>query len=116
MEGRRLWCQIRCENGRSISIGYQNELSYFYIDRSGCVEPALSDWMGQLMGGSYRSSMDAIDWYILYDYNSVELVAANGRINISSLCYLMDDIEVIEFFADSGSVTINDSSIVQLIK
>lgn len=72
--------------------------------------------MGQLMGGSYRSSMDAIDWYILYDYNSVELVAANGRINISSLCYLMDDIEVIEFFADSGSVTINDSSIVQLIK
>ena len=104
------------KNGRSISIGYQNELSYFYIDRSGCVEPALSDWMGQLMGGSYRSSMDAIDWYILYDYNSVELVAANGRINISSLCYLMDDIEVIEFFADSGSVTINDSSIVQLIK
>lgn len=37
-------------------------------------------------------------------------------INISSLCYPRGDIEVIEFFADSGSVTINDSSIIQLIK
>lgn len=104
------------KSGKSISIGYQNELSYFYIDRSGCIVPALSDWMGQIMGGSYRPSMDAIDWYILYDYNSIELIAANGRINISSLCYPRGDIEVIEFFADSGSVTINDSSIIQLIK
>lgn len=108
--------RLIAKNGKTVSIGYQNELSFFYINRSNCVDASLSDWMGQLMGGSYRPQDASMDWYILYDDDSVELIAADGRINITSLCYLIEDIETIEFFADSGSVTMNKSSIIKLTR
>lgn len=105
---------LMTKSGKKLSIGYQNELSYYYIDREGLEKETFSDTFGQLMGATYRSEAPITDWYILFDRNSIELFADGGRTAMTALCYPDEEFSSFEIYAKSGSINLLDASIVEL--
>ncbi len=119
-DNRAIWkardygIRLKTKSGKKLSIGYQNELSYYYIDRSELNSDSFIKGFGCMMGASYRSDASEVEWNILFDKNSIELFAADGRSVISSLCYPEESFSSFELFAKSGSVSLLDGSIIQL--
>lgn len=111
---RNYGIRLKTKSGRELSIGYQNELSYYYIDRSNWTTQHPTYGFQQLMGATYYSEADTSDWSILFDRNSVELFASGGKIAMTALRYPMEEFCSYELFADSGSVTLLEGSINEL--
>lgn len=119
-DNRAIWkadnygIRLKTRSGKVLTIGYQNELSYYYIDRSGLeIEPSVEGFE-QLMGAGYRSETPVSDWLILFDQNSIELFASGGRVAMTSLCYPDDEFTTFELYAESGAVNLLKASIIQL--
>lgn len=104
------------KSGKRLSVGYQNELSYYYIDRSDLVSEPFSDTFGQLMGATYRSEETVSDWQILIDHSSVELFADKGRIAMTALCYPDEVFSSLEIYSESGDITLMEASVTELNK
>lgn len=102
------------KSGKRLSIGYQNELIYYYINRSGLETESFSDTFGQLMGATYRSEGVVSDWQILVDRSSVELFADGGRIAMTALCYPDEAFSSLEFYSESGNITLLEASVTEL--
>lgn len=111
---RNYGVSLRTKSGKKLSIGYQNELSYYYIDRSGLEKEPFSDTFGRLMGASYRSEDSISDWCILVDKSSIELVADKGRIALTALCYPEEAFSSLEVYSEAGTVTLLEASVTEL--
>ena len=119
-DNRAIWkadnygIRLKTRSGKVLTIGYQNELSIYYIDSSGLeIEPSVEGFE-QLMGAGYRSETPVSDWLILFDQNSIELFASGGRVAMTSLCYPDDEFTTFELYAESGAVNLLKASIIQL--
>lgn len=119
-DNRAIWkardygIRLKTQSGKVLSIGYQNELSYYYIDRGKLGNDSVTEKFGCTMGASYRTDAPEVEWNILFDKNSIELFAADGCSVISSLCYPEEAFSSFEIFAQSGSVSLSEGSIIQL--
>lgn len=106
--------RLKTCSGKVLTIGYQNELSYYYIDRSRLkLKPPIESYE-QLMGAGYRSVDSVLDWFIFFDQNSIELFASDGCVAMTSLCYPDDKFTAFELYAESGFVTLLKMSIIRL--
>jgi fructan beta-fructosidase len=105
---------LSTKSGRKLSVGYQNEMGYYYIDRSD-PEPGepFSDTFGRLMGASYKPDGLDSDWSLLFDGSSVEFFADGGRVAMTALCYPEEEFAFLEIFAEAGTVTLTEASIVE---
>lgn len=108
--------RLKTKSGETLSIGYQNELSYYYIDRREQDTKMFMEGFEHLQGVSFRSNAPVIEWNLVFDKNSIELFAGNGCSVITSLCYLKEDFSSFELFAKSGSVSLLEGSITRLEK
>lgn len=106
--------RLKTRSGSTLPIGYQNELSAYYIDRSGWDTEPFAEGFGRMAGASYRSASAVSDWYLLFDRNSIEFFADGGRIALTALCYPDDELRSFERFAESGSVTLLEGDLVKL--
>lgn len=108
--------RLKTKSGRTLSIGYRNELSAYYIDRGSWEAAPCTESFGQLMGAAYRWEAPVTDWWILFDKNSVEFFACGGRIALSALYFPQDEFSSFELFAQSGQVHLAEASITSLEK
>lgn len=106
--------RLLTRTGRSLSIGYQADMNYYYIDRVGLTAQPFSDSFEQLTGAIYSTSMPVTEWYIVVDHGSVELFAGEGRIAITSLCYPDEPFEKFIVYARSGSATLLKAFITEI--
>ena len=102
-------------SGRRLTVGYRNEMSYYYIDRSemNSGEP-FSDTFGSLMGAAYKPRGASSDWRLLLDGSSIELFADSGRVAMTALCYPDEEFTSFEIFALGGSVTLTEARAIEL--
>lgn len=118
-DNRAIWkardygIRLRTGSGKEVSIGYQNELSYYYINRDGLAGDDSVEGVSGLMGASYRSDDPVLEWCIVYDGNTMELFGSEGRSVISALVYPDEAFSQMELFAGLGSVTLLEASIIQ---
>jgi fructan beta-fructosidase len=102
------------KSGKKLSIGYDGDLNYYYIDRRKMLDKSFSDRFDQLMGATYRFDKSESEWYIFCDKSSVEFLACDGRAVVTSLCYPDDSFDSFEMFAHSGNVSLLGGSILKL--
>ena len=113
-KARTYGIRLKTRSGSTLTVGYQNELSAYYIDRSGWDTEPFAEGFGRMAGASYRSASAVSDWYLLFDRNSIEFFADGGRIALTALCYPDDELRSFELFAESGSVTLLEGDLVKL--
>ena len=119
-DNRAIWkardygIRLKTRSGKEVAIGYQNELSYYYINRDGLLGADAPEGFAGLMGAGYRSDDPVSEWCVVYDGNTMELFASGGRSVISALVYPDEAFSQMELFAESGSVTLLEASIIQL--
>lgn len=106
--------RLKTKSGKTLSIGYQNELSYYYINRNGLEKEPFAEGFGRLMGATYRPGAATSDWYILFDRNSIELFADGGRIAMTALCYPDEAFDTFQLFAEAGNIALLEGSITML--
>lgn len=140
-DNRAIWkaadygIRLKTACGKMLTAGYRNELSYYYIDRSGwCIPPdadrlnevaatgggeeglVAADGFDEPMGAPYRWEGDESDWYLLFDKNSVEFFAAGGRVALTARYAWDEPFCSFELFARSGEAILTNASIVRLEK
>lgn len=140
-DNRAIWkagdygIRLKTASGHILTAGYRNELSYYYIERrGGCIprdadrwneeaavcgreaQGVTTDGFDEPMGAPYRWEGDESDWYLLFDKNSVEFFAAEGRVTLTARYACDEPFCCFELFARSGEAKLTKASIVRLEK
>lgn len=106
--------RLKTDMNEILTLGYQNELSSYYIDRTSLKGNPDEVGFQQLMGANYRSNSTISDWWIFFDRNSIELFASQGKVSMTSLCYPKGKFITLEIFAKEGTVKLIDATIEKL--
>lgn len=102
---------LKTRSGKRLSVGYNAEMRYFYIDRTGLATKPFSSSYEQITGAGFTITEPASEWYILVDKGAVELFACKGKVAITSLYYSDEKFEAIEVFSDAGTSVLLEASL-----
>lgn len=99
--------RLYSSKGECLTVGYSNELGYYFIDRG------VMTWDSetQRMGAALRTVDPELDMDIVIDSGSVELFASGGKVNITSLWSVNNPFCKIELYAINGSVHLNNMKV-----
>lgn len=108
---REYGIRFKTSSGKVLTIAYQAEMGYYYIDRSGFQEKIFSNDYEKQLGAVYRLYDSSDKWNILSDNGSIEFIAGNGLVSISSLVINNEEFEIMEVFAKSGKKNILEANL-----
>jgi fructan beta-fructosidase len=103
--------KLRTKSGNTLTIGYNREMKYFYIDRSGLSGIPFSQEFERTMGAGYAITDSVSDWNILVGRHSVELFACGNKVAMTSLYYTGEKFSSAELFSDSGTTTLTEAAV-----
>lgn len=107
----RYGVRLKNAKGEYITIGYDNVEKFFYVDRTNAVGEVFSDQFAGVHSVPYIVNTPEVEWTLLIDVASVEFFTAQGRIAITDVFYPSDPFDIIEVFAENGTIDLTGGSV-----
>lgn len=91
-------------------LGYDVSKQQFFSDRTAAGDHSFSDkFAAAVHTAPYRLEGKELDFDIVIDRSSIELLAANGTVALTDLVFPKQDFHKLIFFTDDGSVEVSGS-------
>lgn len=90
------------------TLGYDVSKQHFFSDRTSAGDHSFSDkFASAIHTAPYKLEGEEMDFDIIIDRSSVELLAANGAVALTDLVFPKKDFHKLIFFTDDGSVEVS---------
>ena len=90
------------------TLGYDVSKQQFFSDRTSAGDHSFSDkFASAIHTAPYKLAGEDMDFDIIIDRSSVELLAANGAVALTDLVFPKQDFHKLIFFTDDGSVEVS---------